>query len=226
MKIFFDSANLGMMEKWLRVRGIDGITTNPTILKNDGFCDPMDAWRQIIQLKSKFTDEPLPLSAEVFCDEPHAMLEQAREIHHTLAYPGLAIKIPILGVDGIDRLEVIRQLAEEKIRVNCTGCLTWQQAFFAAKAGASYVSLLYRRCLDEGLDGLAMIRETRRLIDVRGLSAEIIAGSIRMVQDVFDTYEAGAHIVTVPPKFFSEILFHERSRTTQEQFLRDAGVLS
>ena len=41
---------------------------------------------------------------------------------------------------------------------------------------------------------------------------------------VLDAYEAGGHIITVPPKFFPELLRHEKSVETQKQFLRDAGV--
>lgn len=222
MKLFLDTADLKEIEKWLALGLIEGITTNPTLLKRAGFKNPQEAWKKIIELKSRYTEKPISLSAEVFCDAPEEMLAQARSFVAELGYPGLAIKIPILGTDGTDRLSVIDLLSEEGIAVNCTGCVTWIQACAAAASGAKFVSLLYRRSVDAKLNGPVMIRKTREFLDSQNLKAEIIAGSIREANDVFDAFEAGAHIVTVPPKF---MLFHQKSVDTQVQFLTDAGVL-
>lgn len=234
MNLFLDTAELHLINYWLGVRGmIDGITTNPTILKKAGFTSPQEAWRKIIDIIR--THEPtgtISLSAEVFCDEPEKMIEQAHLFVQELNYPGLAIKIPILGLDKKrhlkGNLDVIEALAQDGIKVNCTACVTWRQAFAAADAGATYVSILYRRSIDAKLKGLRMIEETRRRIDAMKLGAKIIIGSIREpkndgeANDVDDAFEAGAHIVTVPPEF---MLYHPKSVATQKQFLTDAGVL-
>ena len=37
MRIFLDTADLGEVEKWLKTGILDGITTNPSILKSAGF---------------------------------------------------------------------------------------------------------------------------------------------------------------------------------------------
>ena len=224
MKLFLDTADFAELNKWLATRWVDGITTNPTILKKAGLKDPMDAWKKIIELKGAHTIEPLSLSAEVFCDVPDEMVVQAKGFVKELNYPGTTIKIPILTSTGQNCLSVIQALAKERIAVNCTGCITWIQALAAAKAGARYVSLLYRRIMDAGLDGKEEIRETRELLDRYGLKAEIIAGSIRELRDITDCYEAGAHIVTVPPKFLDQLLFHQKSADTQKQFLEDAKI--
>lgn len=224
MKLFIDTANLAEIEVWLRTGIGSGVTTNPTILKKAGFDNPLDAWGKIIELINRYSKCPLSLSVEVFRDDQEGMLEQAREFVGKLSYTGIAVKIPILGLDGTDRLSVVRQLSSEKIAVNCTACIHWFQAFTAALAGAKFVSLFYRRSIDAGFDGCEMISRTRKLIDEHGLEAEIIAGSIRQAQDVIAAYDAGAHIVTVPPKFFPQLLFQQKSVDTQRQFLTDAGV--
>lgn len=224
MKLFIDSADIGEIEKWLSAGIRDGITTNPSLLKKAGVTDPVLAWRGIVDLIKKYSLTPLSLSVEVFKDDAEGMVEQAKDFVSKLNYLGTTIKIPILGTDGTDRLEVIRILSDLKIAVNCTACVHWFQAFSAAKAGAKYVSLLYCRSNDAGLDGLDMITRTRRLIDQHGLVSEIIIGSIRQAKQVFQVYDAGAHIITVPPKFFPELLFHQKSVDTQKQFLADAGV--
>lgn len=224
MILFIDTADLKEIECWLAAGVGDGVTTNPTLLKKSGFTEPVPAWKQIIGLIQKYSSDSLPLSVEVFEDNPQRMIDQAISFVGELGYPGITIKIPILGTDGTDRLRVIKVLSDSKISVNCTACVHWFQAFAAAKAGARFVSLLYCRSNDAGLDGLDMISRTRRLINLHSLRAEIIVGSIREAKQVFDVYDAGAHIVTVPPKFFPELLFHQKSVDTQRQFLADAGV--
>ena len=224
MILFIDTADLGEIERWLAAGVGDGVTTNPTLLKKAGFKEPVEAWRKIIGLIQKYSGDSLPLSVEVFKDDAPGMVDQARSFVGELGYGGTTVKIPILGTDGADRLWVIKTLADSRIAVNCTACVHWFQAFAAAKAGARFVSLLYCRSNDAGLDGLDMISRTRRLIDLHGLRAEIIVGSIREAKQVFDVYDAGAHIVTVPPQFFPKLLFHQKSVGTQKQFLADAGV--
>ena len=46
-------------------------------------------------------------------------------------------------------------------------------------------------------------------------------GSIRQVEDITEAFAAGAHIVTVPPKFFREMAWHEKTDEVVKQFLTD-----
>lgn len=227
MKTFLDTAELVEINKFLKLGVIDGITTNPTILKSAGVKNPLEVWRKIIELIRQYRREPLSLSTEVFTDNAGDMVTQALEFRDALQYPDLAIKIPILGLDGKDRLDVIENLALLGVKVNCTACVTTVQAQAAAAAGATFVSLLYRRIIDEFDKNVAMgkwmIETTREYLEKRGLKAEIIVGSIRVPNDVYHAAKAGAHIVTIPPKF---MLNHPKSVETQRQFLTDAGVLS
>ena len=39
MEIFIDSASMTEIEKWLAMGVIDGVTTNPSIMLNDGVYD-------------------------------------------------------------------------------------------------------------------------------------------------------------------------------------------
>jgi transaldolase len=48
-----------------------------------------------------------------------------------------------------------------------------------------------------------------------------IVGSIRETVNVQDAALAGAHVVTVPPKFLWQMIDHKYSRFTVAQFLAD-----
>ena len=70
----------------------------------------------------------------------------------------------------------------------------------------------------------SVMDRTRRIFDREKFHCEIIAGSMRSVMDVRDSFIAGAHIVTVPPKLFLELpklAVHYKTDEVVKQFLTD-----
>lgn len=77
---------------------------------------------------------------------------------------------------------------------------------------------------EKDFDPFSVVERTRRIFDREGFDCEIIAGSIRTIWDVRDAMLAGAHIVTVPPKFFPEfhlMVEHFKTDEVVNQFLTD-----
>jgi transaldolase len=161
-----------------------------------------------------------PLSVEVTSNDHETMLEQARTFA-TWAR-NIVIKIPVVNEFGESCLGVIHRLSQEGIGVNATAILSFNQAILATKAGATYVSIFAGRVADEGSDPAVTIRNVRQWLDVWGLSARIIVGSIRTVMDVQAAALAGAHIVTIPPQFLPKMVDHRYTRETVRQFVQDA----
>lgn len=162
---------------------------------------------------------PRPVSVEVITNDLSEMVRQAREFASWAS--NIVIKIPILNEDGEPCLQVIKNLEEEGIRVNCTACLSIGQAVLAAKAGATYVSLFGGRISDEGHDAPKVIKMTRKWLDLWGYRSKIIVGSIREVVNIQDAAIAGAHVITIPPQFMTKMVDHKYSRFTVGQFVRD-----
>jgi transaldolase len=150
-------------------------------------------------------------------EDPEAMLDQALKFVEALRYPELSVKVPI----GWNELRVIAALRRRDIRVNCTCCMSFNQAYMAALAGASYVSLFYNRIRDIGYDARSVVAETVRAFREGGLDAQIIVGSIRHPYDVNEAFSAGAHIVTVPAKFLPQLTQHPKTTEAVSQFLTD-----
>ncbi|MBI4970700.1 MAG: hypothetical protein HZC17_02550 [Candidatus Omnitrophica bacterium] len=59
----------------------------------------------------------------------------------------------------------------------------------------------------------------RALKVLKGYSTKIIVGSIRHLQHINQAAEAGAHITTVPYKFFREMARHPQTDKTIDEFL-------
>ena len=128
MKIFVDSANLRDIEDALKRGFPSGITTNPSIVSKEERRDFGDHIRDIITLLQRH-ERSLPLSVELFTTEPREMLRQAEQFVRDFGdYDNLVVKVPV----GWDELEVIYQLRRQGIKVNCTCCMSYNQAIIAA----------------------------------------------------------------------------------------------
>lgn len=237
MKLFADTANLSDIESALKKGFIEGITTNPSLLAEE----PKSSFElhiaQIVELIKTYKNG-IHLSVEVFSRDKNIILQQANHFRDVLNYEQLSIKVQI----GLEELEVIRKLKEEGFSVNCTCCMSVNQAIIAAASEARYVSIFWGRIRDilsdryfkqyksseaEGTldildtDPAKVISMTRALLDKSYPGVEIIAGSIRKATDIRDAGLAGAHIVTVPPKFFPQMAQHFKTDEVVEQFLND-----
>ena len=217
MKIFVDSANLVDIEAALE-RGIAaGVTTNPSILAKEKKGDFREHIKEILGLLERYGSQ-IPVSVEVFSTEPAEMISQAEEfVKHFGWYKELNVKIPI----GWNELAVIRELRRREVKVNCTCCMSFNQAIMAAQAGANYVSLFYGRIRDIGYDAASVVRATRQVFRDGEVPTEIIVGSIRHIVDINEAFQAGADIVTVPPKFFPQMVSHPKTDEAVQQFIGD-----
>lgn len=238
MKIFIDSANLTDIEEGLKRGFASGITTNPSLLAKEPKGSFTSHIGRIIDLIKKYKPG-IHLSVEVFSRDHEEMLRQAQDFVKEFNYPAMSVKVQI----GWNELATIAALSKMGISVNCTACMTVSQGMMAAQAGAKYVSLFWGRIRDGGtdennaaarerllmeraldqkdFDPAFVVRSVREGIERAGLGAEIIAGSMRGVVDIRDAAAAGAHIVTVPPKFFPAMSSHYKTDEVVEQFLSD-----
>jgi transaldolase len=126
----------------------------------------------------------------------------------------VVIKVPFSEVG----LQVTNALAGIGVPANVTCLMSFHQAYLAALAGATYVSIFSGRIRDMGYDPSPVIAETRAQLDREGLPAKIIVGSVRHLHDVSQALAAGAHIVTVPPPILRAMLRHPRTEETIREF--------
>ena len=215
MEIFIDSASMTEIEKWLAMGVIDGVTTNPSIMLNDGVYDAEAGAKEIAALV-----EPRPVSVEVTTNDLGEMITQAQRFASWA--PNIIIKIPQITQDGIPCYGVIRQLETEGIKINATAALSLGQVMLAAKVGATYISIFGGRVADEGGNAPEVISNSVDWLESWEYKSKIIVGSIRSVGDVLSAAIAGAHIITIPPQFLTRMADHKYTRDTVRQFVTDA----
>lgn len=151
MKIFIDSAKLSEIEEAFSSGFLDGVTTNPSLIK--AAVDQLKDKGEEIDLahyieRILIAAQGTPVSLEVTDYTYQTMVDQARKIYGRFnpIANNVYIKIPINPVfEGaeageFDGLKAIKELSSEGIPVNCTLVFTPEQALLAAKAGAAFVS--------------------------------------------------------------------------------------
>ena len=184
-----------------------GVTTNPLLFaRESGDVDLEARIREILAVSRG------PLSVELTHETEAAMLEEAAR--YRAWDDRIVIKVPFTEPG----LRVIHQLAARGVATNATCLMSFPQAYLAALAGATYVSIFSGRVRDMGYDVRPVIADTRDQIDREHLATEIIVGSVRQPADVTEALSAGAHIVTVPPKLLRAMLFNPRTTETIREF--------
>ena len=222
MPIFLDTSDISEIKKYHAMGIVRGVTTNPTILLKEGVKGGLKGIKDRVLAIANLID-PFPVSVEVITNDRGKMLAQAKEMAGWAK--NIVVKITIHGPGGeLENFEVVHQLeTKHNIRINVTACMSAQQCFLAALAGASYVSLLSGRVNNMGYNSIDELKRLRKLLDDFNLKAKIIAASTREVLNVVEWLEAGAHIVTVIPKFLDGMIIHPYSKETVQMFLEDAA---
>jgi transaldolase len=194
---------------------VDGITTNPSIMLKEGFCDLKAGAVELARLVA-----PRPISVEVTTDDLEGMVKQGREISRWAA--NIVIKIPQLTQDGTPCYGVISQLEKDGIKVNATLAMSFGHVMLSAKSGASYVSVFVGRVGDEGGDAAMILKDSASWLKAWGYKSKIIAASIRSVPDFNLSAAAGSHVITTPPQFLQTITDNKCAREGVRRFMADA----
>jgi len=196
MKLFLDTADTELIEKHFQTDLIDGITTNPTLIMKSGR-DPEEVYQQLIDMG---IDD---ISMEVVGDFDEMYMEGLR-LSRKFG-KNATIKVPCTP----DGLKVCKKLSRDLVNVNVTLIFSVAQAILAAKAGAKYVSPFVGRVDDNSFDGIKLIDQISDVYTIQNIrKTEILAASVRDVKTVSDSFESGAHVVTMPPAVFEKMYNH------------------
>ena len=208
MKIFLDTAETDVVRKHFKTGLIDGLTTNPTLIRKSG--------RNHEEVYQEFKDIGLTdISMEVIGDTGN-MISEGKRLYKK--YGKVAtIKVPCT----VDGLLACKELTDNGIKVNVTLIFSQAQAVLAAKAGATYVSPFVGRVDDNSFGGLCLVKDIANVYKVHGVETQVLAASLRGVRDAARAFEYGADIVTMPPGVFEGMYKHVLTDKGLDQFDKD-----
>jgi len=202
IKLFADGADRGSMLELARRPEIDGLTTNPTLMRKAGVGDYRAFARDVLaEIRSK------PISFEVVADEFAAMGRQAREIAGwgTNVY----VKIPITTTRAESSSALIHELSHEGVKLNVTGVLTLDQVRAAAQSlrgGApAVISVFAGRIADTGRNPIPIMQAALEICHAVEPRIELLWASPRELLNVVEAEQMGCDIITVLPEILAKL---------------------
>jgi transaldolase len=208
MKFFADTADTAEIRELAQAGLLDGVTTNPSLVKKAGR-DFIEVVTEIAELVKG------PVSAEVVATEHDAMMREAERLRKIA--DNVAIKVPLTP----DGLKTCRALAGDGTKVNVTLCFSANQALLAAKAGASFISPFVGRLDDIGQSGIELIADIRLIYDNYDFATEILVASVRSPVHILESAKIGADVVTAPPSIIWQMFKHPLTDAGVASFLKD-----
>ena len=209
MKIFLDTAETDVVRKHFKTGLIDGLTTNPTLIRKSGHKHE-EVYQELKDIGIK------DISMEVIGNKEN-MVSEGKRLHKKFGKCS-TIKVPCTP-DGLD---ACKELSLEGIKVNVTLIFSVSQAILSAKAGARYVSPFVGRVDGNSFNGVELIAKISSLYQQQMVTGtQVLAASLRDVHSVADCFSVGADIVTMPPTVFEKMYNHILTDKGLDQFDKD-----
>lgn len=202
MKIFLDTADTNAIAERMKTGLVDGVTTNPSLIKKSGR-DPYDVYAELIDLGVP------DISMEVVGDAREMFDEALNLVDKFDKYATIKLPCTKEGLQVCSKLEewsICMQPTKPRIRTNVTLVFTIAQAIMASKAGATYVSPFVGRVDDQGFAGLEVVRGIADMYRIQGRDTKVLSASIRSVQRAVRSFYNGAQIVTMPVDVYDKML--------------------
>jgi len=216
MKFFIDSADIDEIAKAKEYGVLDGVTTNPSLIKKaverrKKKGEKLDLQSYIKRLLR--TARGVPVSLEVIGSTYEDMLAEGRRLFGLFnpVAKNVLVKIPInpafkkTDPTQFDGLRAIKQLAKERIPVNTTLIFTPEQALLAAKAGAAIVSPFAGRIDDLIRERAKVAFDKHDYFPAAGMKkgAKVLEDNgvvsgidlVSQIVDIFDTYDLKAEVL-------------------------------
>jgi len=222
-KIFADGANYNEMIELNNTNFIEGLTTNPSLMRKNKIKNYSIFAKKILKsIKKK------PISFEVFSDNLDEMKKQAEIINSW--GKNVYVKIPVTNTKKESTSKVIKYLSDKNIKLNVTAIMTIDQVKEVLKnlnpKTPSYISIFAGRIADTGRDPLPVMIKALNLMK-KNKKSELIWSSTREVYNILQASQIRCHIITVTTDVIKKISLYKYdlekySLDTVKGFRKDA----
>jgi len=201
IKIFTDGANLDSIDNLSKNPLVDGITTNPTLMKKSGVTN------YLLFSKSAFVaSKGKSLSIEVLSNSQEGMINEAKVL--SAIGNTIYVKIPIVNSKGDSTSKVISKLCKENIKLNITAVLSKEQIDICAESleinSTAYISIFAGRIADTGRDPIPFIKYAIQKFATYK-NVEILWASTREVFNIYQAASCNTDIITITPELFKKL---------------------
>ncbi|MDC3056879.1 transaldolase [Candidatus Pelagibacter sp.] len=222
-KIFCDIAEINLIKKFNKKKIVKGFTTNPSLMRKAGAKDYKSYSKKILKICKK-----KPISFEVFGDNYAEMKRQGLEINSWAK--NVYVKIPVVNSKGKFCGKIIKELNNNKVKLNITAVYTSHQVEKILrcinKKTKVIISIFAGRMADVGKDPIPEFKKSIK-ISKSYKNVSILWASTREPYNFMQSKKIGCQIITVPPSIIEKIenfgsTFKKLTTNTVKGFLIDS----
>ena len=221
-KIYCDIADKKIIKFYNKKKIVSGFTTNPSLMRKAGAKDYQKYCKELLNITKK------PISFEVFADDEKNMIIQGKKIKSW--GKNVYVKVPIVNSKGKFTGRVIKELNQQKVKLNITAVYTAKQTKKILKKidkkTKVIISIFAGRMSDAGKDPIPEIKKSLNYAKSYK-NVEILWASTREAYNFTNAKQLGCHIITVPPSIIEKIIkfgnsFSTLTTSTVKAFLIDS----
>jgi len=223
IKIFADGADINQIKLFYNDPLIQGFTTNPTLMRNQGVEDYESFAKEILAIVND-----KPISFEIFANDSNAIIKQAKYISSWA--PNVYVKIPVTTTHGEFLGSAIKNLSNEGIKLNITAVFTIEQVKKVISSlnieTPAVVSIFSGRIADAGIDPVKYFIKCTENFKTNS-NIEFLWASPRELYNLYHAEDAGADIITISQDLINKFKnigkdLNIYSKETVEMFYNDA----
>ena len=221
-KIYCDIADKKIIKIFNKKNIVNGFTTNPSLMRKAGAKNYQKYCKELLKITKK------PISFEVFADDEKNMIMQGKKIKSW--GKNVYVKVPIVNSKGKFMGSVIKELNQQKVKLNITAVYTATQTKKILKKidkkTRVIISIFAGRMSDAGKDPIPEIKKSLNYAKSYK-NVEILWASTREAYNFTNAKQLGCHIITVPPSIIEKIIkfgnsFSNLTISTVKAFLLDS----
>ena len=222
IKIYCDIADKKIIKIYNKKNIVNGFTTNPSLMRKAGAKNYQKYCKELLKITKK------PISFEVFADDEKNMIIQGKKIKSW--GKNVYVKVPIVNSKGKFTGSVIKELNQQKVKLNITAVYTAEQTKKILKKidrkTKVIISIFAGRMSDAGKDPIPEIKKSLKYAKSYK-NVEILWASTREAYNFTNAKQLGCHIITAPPSIIEKITkfgnsFSSLTISTVKAFLLDS----
>ena len=185
IELMLDTADIETIRREIKYFRVSGITTNPDILAREKTDNPFFV---LDRIKKEIGNRSLHV--QVTSDNAEGMIKEAEKIVERLGRSTF-VKIPVTK----EGLAAMMELKKQDIKITATVIYTAVQGMHAIMCGADYLAVYLNKMMDTNIDPFKVITQ----LSAFNSKSEVLVASFRNMNQIVDSYAAGATACTVPP---------------------------
>jgi len=208
-----DTADVSVLKNLYEFFPLQGVTTNPTIIKRSG-TKLSEAVENILKIIGQGM-----IHMQVISEMADDMVKEAKAYKSYFDLgDNFYVKIPVTR----QGYKAMRILSDAGMNVTATAVFTQQQALIASKSGASFVAPYVSRLDNISSHGIDVVKDIVKNMNDYKLPTKVLAASFKTVDQIYRVCMCDVHSVTVSPELLEKLITHPMTDIAVKTFKEDS----